>query len=282
VRITLRVLLTFAVLALVGCRVDGGSVPASGRIVYSNGERVMICIPADGSCEPLVQEGTSLPKHDLQVWPSYRSSTGTVVFEAQAINGPNALVEVDLDGVLVAAHPPASLPRVSPDGSRLAFRDGERLAVRNIDGSDPTTVTTEGISDRHPAVWLTDESLVFQGIDGANRRIELADESVSAWPDAEGLPGALSADGSRLFLVQERAVVELSLAGGELVTVREAAVASLAGSVIPSPDGRWLAYVAGRKMSLSEAKDLHVLDRESGKDVVLEAKTTVFGGFWLE
>ncbi|HXM38894.1 MAG TPA: protein kinase [Gemmatimonadales bacterium] len=133
-------------------------------------------------------------------------------------------------------------PALSPDGKLIAYTTGAGLRVRQADGGAPIAVTRGAA--RFP-FWAPDgQRILFQSPRGVEIVPALGGASRVLIPAVDGgpIPGPIAPDGRSFVFARRDSLFVRALDGGEarLVTVgRE--VHSLAWS----PDGRWIAYVAG-------------------------------------
>jgi Tol biopolymer transport system component len=133
-------------------------------------------------------------------------------------------------------------PALSPDGKLMAYTTAAGLRVRQADGGAPIAVASGPA--RFP-YWAPDgRRILFQssrGIEivpalgGASRVLVAA---VAGGP----VPGPIAPDGMSFVFASRDSLFVRSLDGGE---ARLVSVAREVHSLAWSPDGRWIAYVAG-------------------------------------
>ena len=111
---------------------------------------------------------------------------------------------------------------------------------------------------------------------------DLTTETITEWGGEPAAPSVLGADGDQVLLVENGRMLERSIDGGGARVLKIKDVTSFGHTMIPSPDGRWLAYAARHPLKMGKARDLHVLDRETGTDAVIQESMTLFGGFWID
>jgi Tol biopolymer transport system component len=156
-------------------------------------------------------------------------------------------------------------PSYSPDGRRIAFDGGERIAIIDADGSDLTLLPAVTASDRDPAFSPDGRRIVFTGmgdagetdlyvqrVDGrgaARLVVENADQPV--WSSRGALAWVRdrkvhvsAADGARERLVTAGIDPDWSPNGRRLVVVRPSGPLRIAGSLhVIRPSGHGLRRV---------------------------------------
>jgi serine/threonine-protein kinase len=191
------------------------------------------------------------------------SGNGSLIY----VPGPVAMSAALLDIVLMDRHgamqplklPPGPyvLPRVSPDGRRIAFgtEDGKEAIIWTYDlsGTKPMQRLTSGGNNRFP-LWSTDGrhiafqsdragdlAIFWQSADGTGtaERLTTPDQGTSHAPESWS-----PTDNLLLFSVTKASDVSLSalaLQNGT-VTPLDTVHSSAATGAVFSPNGRWLAY----------------------------------------
>lgn len=148
-------------------------------------------------------------------------------------------------------------PTFSPDGRSVAFvswhaTEGGHLWRMSLDGGQPQQLTTVPAYYANPA-WSHDGSrIVYVREDpAATRNRNSNNRGFIEWiPSAGGQPESVisaptdnvltfSADGSRITFADGGTLVSVRLDGTER---REVATIEDAAEMVPSPDGRWLAF----------------------------------------
>ena len=254
----------------------------SGHILFHQNHTVM-ALPVDrtfraaGSAFPVLQGLGTRISYQSRLYAA--AGDGTVVFAPAEPPGEAgwALVSVDRKGQetrLAGLERQADSPRLSPDGSRVAFRTPAPncdVWVHDLRRGTTTRVTREG--DNHGIVWSADGSRIFvartQG-SGAEIISLAADGSgdiqkiATFAADSGAVPTSMAAG---TLLVQIRFntdsgmdVVAVPIAGGKAVPL-------IAGpfdeaSAMLSPDGALVAYVSN----------------ESGRNEVYVRPTNAQGG----
>jgi Tol biopolymer transport system component len=184
------------------------------------------------------------------------SDNGTVAF----IPGFNShLVRVSRRGdirVLLEEHRRYHSPRVAPDGRRVAFDDvspeGRDVWVYTEGQRGLTRATFQ--RDGHDAVWTLDGRGLYY-LAGSRGRLDIFRTLLGSTttPRAESIGVELSYTGSPLpggagFLTTVPGtgrgldIVRIATAGAAIDTVL--ATANDESYVVPSPDGRWFAYIS--------------------------------------
>ena len=198
------------------------------------------------------------------------SNTGTLVFRRKPLGRASTVQWLDRSGQatrLVAAPAEYFLPRVSPDGARLAFSLGETPRVEDfhiVDVRTGASVKPIPAGIRAHATWVPPDGrfVVGNGVSGDIRWMR-TDGSESAGtllaiPDAVLLPWSFDGSGRRLAFYQrgtsgEGAVtfdiwtVAVTVDGDVLrAGTPEPFVVSDAFEFFPafSPDGRWIAHAS--------------------------------------
>jgi len=245
--------------------IERGSDPrfvATGHIVYGFGGTIFAVafdpasLTVTGTPVPLIQGvvaggvGIDVPSHNFDV-----SADGTLVYITGWSPGrtPASLVWVDRDGVeqSLGFEPRIiAYPRLSPDGSRVAFatREGRTdIWVGDLARRSLTRLTVDG--EGLAPVWSPDGLQLFHG---GNRRIfrrafdgSTAPESILDFSDAPATyyPRSISSDGSILLVSESEPPRDIGMfrIGGDRV---QGLISTPTQEISPelSPDGRWLAY----------------------------------------
>jgi len=238
----------------------------SGHLIYTNAS-TMFAVPFDlaaretrGPAVPVLNDiaydpAASLPQYDI-------SADGTLVYRATSNRGPSTASIVWLDATgkrdpLPA--PPAeypSLPRLSPDGKRLALtvREGGSQDIWVYDTErDQRTRLTFGTETFAAPVWSRDGRYVVFGsignglfwarADGGGQPQSLVKRASIVFPFS------LLPDGSRLAFYEVSRTpqiwtVPLDYSDGLKAGEPERYMTNQFAETAPkfSPDGRWLAY----------------------------------------
>jgi Tol biopolymer transport system component len=232
-----------------------------GYLVYVRPDGVMVAVPFDARAGRLTGPHTEIAS-DVSVsgvgFAQFAvSDNGTVAF----IPGFNSkLVRVNRTGdlrMILEEHRRYHSPRIAPDGRRISFDDV------TPEGRDVWVYTegTRGISratfqrDGHDAVWTLDGRGLYY-LAGSRGKLDIFRTLLgSTTPaQAESMRVELSYTGTPLrgagesFLTTTPGagrgldVVRLSGGGGKVDTVL--ATPSDESYVVPSPDGRWFAYIS--------------------------------------
>ena len=247
--------------------VDSGFSPRyspTGHLVFGRGNRILAA-RFDVLQARLTGPPVTMVEHagaDARSGEAFfsLSQQGTLVYEQEPRRDGRTMVWVDRAGheMPIPVSPREfSMPRVSPDGRRLAFvaSDNQRRDVWMYDsGTDRLSrVTVE--YDNWAPVWVsTGTSLIYasnrgavstvmrQGLDGSGDHT-LGQSINDLWPTT------VSADGRTVILTQVPPTDDYSIA--QLTPEGLQPSPFLDGPGLPraarlSPDGRWLAYVDNR------------------------------------
>jgi DNA-binding winged helix-turn-helix (wHTH) protein/Tol biopolymer transport system component len=241
-----------------------------GSIVYVIGTTVFAS-RFDRDRLQLVGEATSIAEDVSVLTDVDASADGTLIYvrRADADQPPRRLVIVDAEGVPHPMRGPASSyqnPRVSPDGTRLAFAtddEGGTIWIGDLaDTAHAQRLTFHGRANF--PVWSPDGRRIAFGSSRPGEigifvqpvnRTRAAERLTTAEDGFEHQPTSWSADGDTLLFMKVKAGIKdtiwtVTLAG----THRTAQILSVPGSnqMFPavSPDQRWIAY-----MSEGEAGD---------------------------
>jgi serine/threonine-protein kinase len=188
------------------------------------------------------------------------SDTGALIYAAGGIVPPpdNSLVWVDQRGIeepVTALQFPFLIPRLSPDGKRIAYATaaGEsQVWVYNLVTGTNSRLTDEGVADF--PIWSPDgkrllfgwakslvENLFWQPYDGNSPK-----ERLTTSPYLQQ-PGSWSPDGETVAFVELRPDTGQDIA---VLDVRSGRVSPFLNSQFKerypefSPDGRWIAYTS--------------------------------------
>jgi serine/threonine-protein kinase len=253
-----------------------------GYLVYVRTDNALAAVPFD----PVAGTVTGMPV-DIATDVSVSSvgfaqmavaGNGTVVY----IPGSESdLVRVDRDGqvrVLLEARQRYHSPRISPEGSRIAFDnvsgEGRDVWIYSDLTKDVTRATFQ--RDGHDPVWTSDgRGLHYVGANGARLDIYRTQLGTTAPPRAESTLVEISytgtiprGDSSFLTMVPGktgRGLDIVRIAPRAQVVDTLLASASDESFVVPSPDGRWFAYVSDQ----SGRPELYVRSL-TGSDVQLQ------------
>lgn len=241
-------------------RGDGGTYLPTGHLAYVQAATgTLVGVPFDATnlevapTPPVALATGILPGGEGAHYAV--SDTGLLAYVTGRSDFDTAtLVWVDrtgkVDAVVATGHP-YDLPRLSPDGARVAFmRPGPRFEVwvHDIARGDATRLISDG-SDQYP-IWTRDGSrLTYRGNRAGTRNLfwRMADGSGVEERLTSGLsidtPGSWSVDGQTLLYTT-------ATADGDIVALRMADrttqpfVRTRFWEATPqfSPDGRWVAY----------------------------------------
>jgi Tol biopolymer transport system component len=157
-------------------------------------------------------------------------------------------------------------PSYSPDGRRIVFDGGERIAIVDAGGDDLTVLPAATENDGDPAFSPDGRRIVFTGmndaggtdlyvrrVDGRDARLVVEDAAEPTWSSRGALAWvrdrriyASAADGARARLVTIGINPDWSPNGRRLVLVRPAGPQRIDGRLhVVSPSGRRLRTVRG-------------------------------------
>jgi serine/threonine-protein kinase len=251
--------------------VSSGSNPRyvpTGHLIYGHGDQALMGVPFD--LETLQTTGrprTLLPDMAVSVNGGAVfgvSENGTLIYASSVadISGETdvGFVWVDLEGnetplPLRTALP--RIPRLSPDGGRIAYESDEHLWVYDLASGSPTQLTFVGRNIS--PIWSPDGLLVCflsersgtEGLDGFRQAANGATEAQQLWKSARGEAAltSISPDGTWLVVGESTPGRGLNVAlvalGPDSVSFREYLSDSYdeyEGTI--SPDGRWMAYTS--------------------------------------
>jgi serine/threonine-protein kinase len=187
------------------------------------------------------------------------SDTGTMVY----VPGPTSELESVFlydrkGGAQALTLPPVSYryPRVSPDGTRVAFDSSEGkegyVSIYELSGKTQPTRLTYGSNNRYP-VWSGDgkhvafqsdrngdPAVFWQPVDGGP-----AEPLTKPEPGTSHVPESWSRDGVLLYSVRKGATTTLwmlSMADRQTKPFGDVVSDGLPTDAVFSPDGRWVAY----------------------------------------
>ena len=205
------------------------------------------------------------------------SSTGTLIYVPGSVRAQLKLVWVDRKGMEQPVPVPPHnyvLPRVSPDGKRVAAGIEEadsQIWVYDLGRDTLSRLTFEGSSNVDP-VWMPDgKRIVFKGAgnrlfwqpaDGSGVSEELTSSELST----NNIPGSWSPDGQNLVFAEDNSPVRNIWILPLKDRKPQRFVQSPSYETAPrfSPDGHWIAYDS----------------RESGRDEIFVRPYPGPGGKW--
>jgi Tol biopolymer transport system component len=218
---------------------------ANGRIAFAEA----FSGDMDGLGTPTSALSIAAPSRDSQVPPRSRR----LVFCDPSARGGCTLSDV-------------RSPSYSPDGRRIAFDGGERIAVVEADGGDLTLLPAVTEDDGDPAFSPDGSRIVFTGsndargtdlfvrrVDGRAARLVVEDAARPAWSSRGALAWVRdrkvyvsAADGAQERLVAAGIDPDWSPSGRRLVLVRPPAPQRIDGRLhVVGPSGRGLRPVRG-------------------------------------
>jgi serine/threonine-protein kinase len=237
----------------------------TGHVIFHQGES-LLAVPFDrntleaaGAAFPVVSGVGTRLSYQTRLFAV--SGDGTLVYspKSSAEDAGWALMSVTRNGQqtrIAALDRPSDSPRLSPDGTRVAFRTPAPncdVWVHDLQRGTTMRITKEG--DNHGIVWRPDgERILVARV--ASERTEILSIAADGTGDAEpvatfsfesgALPTSLARD---VLLVQDRFtqssgmdIASIPLTGGKPAPVVNSAFDE-AGAVL-SPDGKLLAYVS--------------------------------------
>ncbi len=238
---------------------EGAKYVSTGYVLYVDRNAILQALPFDvthltarGSAFPLLE---GIEFFDI-------SRTGTLICKRSRSKG-RTLRWLDKTGKtepILEAPASYAMPRVSPDGKRLAYLirgdKGWQIWIYDLVRHVARQLTLEGTTAIYP-IWMPRGNyLLFRGRDG----IFVVAANGSSTPklllklqsNADGVPEAISPDGRELAIVRKgkntaRDIWMVPLNGeGETLSAGEPKpfANSAADEINPSfsPDGKWLAY----------------------------------------
>jgi Tol biopolymer transport system component/tRNA A-37 threonylcarbamoyl transferase component Bud32 len=244
---------------------DRGSNPryvASGHVVFGHVEESvasLLAVPFDlgtlkvtDSAVPVLASITVFVGGATQLAVSDR---GTVLYAAGGETALRRLTWVDMTGgesPLPLTPGAFSVPRISPDGRRIAYQKDSHIWIYDVDTGSNQQLTFEGTNE-YP-LWSRDGRFIYftsqragtlgsdgfrQGLDGLS-----PPEQLYARP-AQNKPAALSPDNRWLVVREGSANLDIALLDlqDDSARFRNYLHADWNESLATvSPDGRWLAY----------------------------------------
>ncbi|MDX1393773.1 MAG: hypothetical protein R3195_05260 [Gemmatimonadota bacterium] len=265
---------------------DRSGVPAIWRLGVSNGA-------ADGSPTPLREDVRNVQPLGL---------AGSSLYFGVVVNGPRfQTARIDVERGTLADLPVAFEAPTTGDIQALAWSPDGEYVVHDVDGRSTTRILMRSASgevvrtssfDFKMGAWgihwtSNGRSVWLHAMDDQSRgglyRIDLDTfEATAVRPVAargNNFSFHLSHDGGRTYFTRPRVedgrpvIGEAAVVEADLVSGRERVVRAVpgVGQVVPSPDGKWLAYferATGREIRVfplegGEPIDLHVV--ESGR-----------------
>ena len=180
---------------------------------------------------------------------------GTLLVVPLTSTGTNQLVWVDRSGRIETRideeHPIIELPRLSPDGRRVAFSDDRRnIWIRNLADGTRTQITT-GATLKWRPFWSPDGKYLYYAVEqpGRGNRLERQPSVGGGTPEAiaEGVrAGSISGDGQWLVYTSDytessRKLFKLRLDGDRTPSVIFEAIGRAVEAAI-SPNQHLIAY----------------------------------------
>ena len=251
--------------------VEGGSdaryVP-TGHIVYAL-RGTLLAVPFDlatlsvtGGSVPVI-EGVRRSTAQVSGAALYAfSDSGSMVYVPGPVSEQEAVVIYDRQGVAQALPLPPGpyrYPRVSPDGSQVAFdsRDNKEafVSVYNLSGKTAPPRITFGSNNRYP-IWSGDGKHVAYQSDREGAPAVFwqeigsgsAERLTTAEPGTSHVPESWSRDGVLLYSVRKGTAVSLwslSIADRQPKAFGDVVSQGLPTNAAFSPDGDWVAYQTG-------------------------------------
>ena len=242
---------------------------STGHLIYGHVDGALMGVPFD--VESLQVTGapvTLLPS--LAVFGGGASqfgvsNNGTLIYATAAgvdsgATGQVPLMWVDMEGnetPLPLRQAGARIPRLSPEGSRIAYQSDGQIWVYDIETGTNTQLTFEGTS-RGPT-WSPDGLFVYfistrsgtEGPDLFRKAADGASEAEQLWRRGGGevTLTSIAADGSWLVVVEVNTGTDRDMAlaslGADSVSFREylrADWGEYEGTI--SPNGRWMAHTS--------------------------------------
>ncbi len=256
--------------------VEGGSdaryVP-TGHIVYAL-RGTLLAVPFDlatlsvtGGSMPVI-EGVRRSTAQVSGAALYAfSDSGSIVYVPGPVSEQETVFIYDRQGVAQALPLPPGpyrYPRVSPDGSHVAFDSSDNkesfVSVYNLSSTAAPARITFGSNNRYP-IWSGDgKRVAFQSDrEGAPAVFwqEIgsgsAERLTTAEPGTSHVPESWSRDGVLLYSVRKGKAVSLwslSIADRQPKAFGEVVSQGLATNAAFSPDAAWVAYQTGGSDSL--------------------------------
>jgi eukaryotic-like serine/threonine-protein kinase len=245
------------VLRLKGSQLDSPVYSPTGHILYRReiGAPGIWALPF--SLEKLEPTGESFLVSAQGAWPSV-SSDGTLLFAPEDLGLRFQLAWVDRAGKILETMPDSDMqiwhPRVSPDGSRVAFVGGARgrggIYILDLKRRTQSRLTLEEDGQFEYPTWSPEGHQIYFDLSFSAQMIlvQPADGNSASREVVNGFHASLSRDGKYLFFETTKEglganIWYLPLEGRD---AREAvpfleAPAHQRGPV-PSPDGQFVAY----------------------------------------
>jgi Tol biopolymer transport system component len=241
---------------------EGGSNPQyvpTGHIVYHR-SGLLTAVPFNLS--KLKITGSSIPVLE-GISKAVVVDDGSLFYVPSTSGNKKKLVWVDRNGLASPLMEQAGnnylWPRLSPDGKRVAFGEGQVIWIYDIERGSRTRFTIEG--NNGEPIWTSDgkwitfwaitkeesSELFWKAADGSGQAEPLTGDEV-----IQGYPGSWSPDGQALAFYGSKPggqsdIWLLPLGGNPRAIIATQFIERLP---MISPDGRWLAYVSnesGRK-----------------------------------
>lgn len=240
----------------------------TGHIVYVS-EGTLFAMPFDlaklavtGGAVPVV-EGVSLGTTFSAAHFAFSNSGSLVYVPGPLSTSQQDLVRFDRKGTPEPLGLPPDkyeFPRVSPDGTRMAFgtTDGKEavVSIYELSGASAPRRLTFGGNNRLP-IWSGNLRVAFQSDREGDAAVWLqpadggtAMRLTKPGPDTVHVPESWSPDGTVLLFCATKDFVSslwtFSLRDRRATPFSEVIDSSLPTDAVFSPDGRWVAYQVGR------------------------------------
>ncbi len=262
------------VLHLKGSQLESPVYSPSGHILYRReiGAQGIWALPF--SLEKLEPTGDPFLISAQGAWPSV-SSDGTLLFVPEAVGLRFQLAWVDRSGKIVETLPDTVMqiwnPRLSPDGSRVAFTAGARgrggIYILDLNRRTQSRLTLQDGQFEYPA-WSTDGRQIYFDLGFAAQQImvQSADGSTPARDVVHGFHASVSRDGKYLFFEATREGLGanlwyLPLDGGDGKPVPFLELPLQQRAPESSPDGQFVAYYSNE----SGQNEVYVKDFPKGE-----------------
>lgn len=159
-------------------------------------------------------------------------------------------------------------PTVSPDGKHYAFLRDNKIILRSFE-NDNERVLTDTIDSISYLLWISHDSLLFGKV-GESWMWSVNPENGKIIQWMKGWPCALSADEQMLvYQADDNSVVMIDLQSGQKQTAFKRWVKRGVSVCSCSPDNKYLLMSFVRPFSITENRDLYILEIETGKKYYL-------------